>query len=322
MMAIDRQDQGPKRPADPDAVAGPASGGASGIERRALLSGRAPDETDEQAVFSAIAQAVRPRPLAVGREQLIGARLRERAGRSAAAHRGLCTVRRGRAAGYPADRGVRVYDCFVDAAFRIACLDLAPGVAMPWPQGVRAQEVLVMRGAVVDPDAGAGAPSLLGPLAHATRRREDAGPWHAGEAGASVYVRQRLADDAALPAAEARWWHQATARSSAPGDPRARPSSWRAVAPGVQVRMLCGVMTGDQPVASMMVRLAPGAQAGSHGHEVDETCLMLEGDLFLGDILLQAGDFQLAPAGTRHVDVTSDAGCLFYFHGDVPVVAR
>jgi hypothetical protein len=42
---------------------------------------------------------------------------------------------------------------------------------------------------------------------------------------------------------------------------------------------------------------------------------MLSGDIFLGDILVQEGDYHLAPAGTEHLEIFSDTGALLYVRG-------
>ena len=44
---------------------------------------------------------------------------------------------------------------------------------------------------------------------------------------------------------------------------------------------------------------------------------MLRGEVFLDDCLLQEGDYQLAPGGTRHDLVSTDTGALIYAHGDM-----
>jgi hypothetical protein len=44
---------------------------------------------------------------------------------------------------------------------------------------------------------------------------------------------------------------------------------------------------------------------------------MVEGELFLDDVLLQAGDYQLAPAGTGHHMTETDTGVVLYAHGDL-----
>ena len=71
----------------------------------------------------------------------------------------------------------------------------------------------------------------------------------------------------------------------------------------------------DGTVASRFFRFAPGTKIPGHHHPMDEECMMLSGDIFLGDILLQEGDYHLAPAGTEHLEIFSDTGALLYVRG-------
>jgi quercetin dioxygenase-like cupin family protein len=88
---------------------------------------------------------------------------------------------------------------------------------------------------------------------------------------------------------------------------------WDDFAPGIQRRVLwtCG---GE---AALLYRASAGAQVPSHGHQRDEECLMVEGEVFLDDVLLCTGDYQLAPAGTAHAGVSTDTGGLIFAHGDL-----
>jgi anti-sigma factor ChrR (cupin superfamily) len=72
---------------------------------------------------------------------------------------------------------------------------------------------------------------------------------------------------------------------------------------------------------SMLVRFEPGARVPDHAHVLAEECLMVQGDLFLGDVLLCEGEFQYAPVGSRHDELFSDVGCVLFFSGAIdPVV--
>lgn len=71
----------------------------------------------------------------------------------------------------------------------------------------------------------------------------------------------------------------------------------------------------DGKVASRFLRLAPNTKIPGHYHPMNEECMLLSGDLFLGDILLQEGDYHVAPAGTEHLEIFSDNGALFYVRG-------
>ncbi|WP_296447229.1 hypothetical protein [Rhodoferax sp. UBA5149] len=55
----------------------------------------------------------------------------------------------------------------------------------------------------------------------------------------------------------------------------------------------------------------------THVHECAEECLLLQRDMFRGDILLLEGEYQWAPGGTSHDTLSSDVGCVVFIHGAV-----
>ncbi len=90
-------------------------------------------------------------------------------------------------------------------------------------------------------------------------------------------------------------------------------AGWPDFAPGIQRR----VLSQHRGQASMLYLAQPGAQVPRHTHGHDEECLMVQGELFLDDLLLQPGDYQLAPAGTGHRITETDTGVVIYAHGDL-----
>jgi quercetin dioxygenase-like cupin family protein len=90
-------------------------------------------------------------------------------------------------------------------------------------------------------------------------------------------------------------------------------SAWDDFAPGIRRRTL---WTNDVE-AAYLVRAEAGAQVPAHGHRFDEECLMIDGDLYLGDILLRGGDYQLAPVGTRHGLHQAGSALTLFVRGDV-----
>lgn len=247
------------------------------------------------------------------RAAALGARLAARARSSVAAHRDFRTIRHNEL--HWADAGPGVREALLDAGeySNATLLRLAPGARLPWAAGTTAQEILVVEGGLLATPAGQ-PPRLMVDLAFALRDREDAGELTAAaDQPATVYLRQMRVAPATLPGPEGRWW--AAAR---------RPlqivhtagRSWRPNFPGVEVLP----MWGSDEMTSMLVRFAPGASVPDHHHAAHEDCLMLAGEMFLGDILLRAGDYQLAPAGGRHFGETSDTGCTFFFHGAIDPV--
>jgi quercetin dioxygenase-like cupin family protein len=94
---------------------------------------------------------------------------------------------------------------------------------------------------------------------------------------------------------------------------RDHEAGWPEYAPGIRRRVLW--QHGGQ--AALLYCAAPGAQVPNHTHGHDEECLMVQGELFLDDTLLQPGDYQLAPAGTGHRVTETDTGVVIYAHSDL-----
>jgi hypothetical protein len=90
-------------------------------------------------------------------------------------------------------------------------------------------------------------------------------------------------------------------------------SEWVEVQNGVFKK----IMWTDGKAASWFIRLDPNTKIEDFAYTEHEECMMLSGEIFFGDILLQAGDYQLVPQGTEHHDIYSDTGALFYARGAV-----
>lgn len=78
--------------------------------------------------------------------------------------------------------------------------------------------------------------------------------------------------------------------------------------PGVSIRTLFVDQAKNQFTA--LVRMAPGSSYPRHVHNGPEECLVLEGELHVGDTVLRQGDYQRAPAGSRHGIQSTEHGCL------------
>ena len=65
------------------------------------------------------------------------------------------------------------------------------------------------------------------------------------------------------------------------------------------------------PIVTMLIRMAPGTAYPAHRHGGAEECYVLEGDLHVGDdIVMHAGDYQRAEAGSTHPVQSTRGGCL------------
>ena len=92
---------------------------------------------------------------------------------------------------------------------------------------------------------------------------------------------------------------------------------WEAIAPGIQRKIL----HADGDVRSYFIRFAAGAAAPGHMHSCAEECLVLEGAIRIGDMLLRTGDYHRAAAATRHGDAMSETGVLMFVRGALEELA-
>ena len=91
---------------------------------------------------------------------------------------------------------------------------------------------------------------------------------------------------------------------------RADNGDWQQIGESIRKKIL--YVDKQKGVVSYLLRVDPGAEDASHLHSSDEYCLVLEGDISFGDIHLYAGDFHLAPKGSRHDRAYTEHGALLY----------
>ncbi len=96
---------------------------------------------------------------------------------------------------------------------------------------------------------------------------------------------------------------------------RAGEGEWIPLAPRVEMKLLHTDWTNLS--RSFLLRLHPGATLPAHDHPADEECLVLEGEVMLGDIVGRAGDYHLAPKGLPHGTITSRTGALLFLRAGI-----
>lgn len=85
---------------------------------------------------------------------------------------------------------------------------------------------------------------------------------------------------------------------------------WIVFAPGIEIKML--FRDEQAGTKSFLARLAPGVSMPEHDHGTSEECIVLEGEVTLGDITIRAGDYHLARGGAHHDTLTTRTGALLY----------
>ena len=96
---------------------------------------------------------------------------------------------------------------------------------------------------------------------------------------------------------------------------REHEGEWWTLAPGAEIKML--FVDRDAGCQSFLLRLAPGCQLPTHDHGALEECLLLEGDMLIGDRQYFKGDYHAALAGSRHASISSRNGGLVFIRSEL-----
>jgi anti-sigma factor ChrR (cupin superfamily) len=97
---------------------------------------------------------------------------------------------------------------------------------------------------------------------------------------------------------------------------RASQMQWVCAGPGVEVKVLrMDRVRNDQ---TMLVRMQPGATVVAHRHTQQEECLVLEGEIFIGNHRLSEGDMHVAQAGVMHAPIRAPHGALLLIRSEIP----
>jgi len=97
---------------------------------------------------------------------------------------------------------------------------------------------------------------------------------------------------------------------------RAAEMHWVSAGPGVEVMVLrSNVERNDQTV---LIRMQPGSVVVGHRHTQEEECLILEGEVFIGDLRLERGDRHVARPGAIHAPITAPQGALLLIRSERP----
>lgn len=91
---------------------------------------------------------------------------------------------------------------------------------------------------------------------------------------------------------------------------RGNDGPWVEIAPLIEKK----VLHVDQRncTESYLLRLQPGAEPSQHQHDEDEMCIVLEGDVSIGDVHLKAGDYHFARKGSSHAAASTVNGALIF----------
>jgi len=98
---------------------------------------------------------------------------------------------------------------------------------------------------------------------------------------------------------------------------RASEGDWLEPLSGARIKILHQA-DEESDLLTYLARLDPGFEMQGHGHPFDEECLIIEGDLWLGDLQLKAGDYHFASKGLQHGRLRTESGALVLLKGALP----
>jgi anti-sigma factor ChrR (cupin superfamily) len=90
---------------------------------------------------------------------------------------------------------------------------------------------------------------------------------------------------------------------------------WQPFGRGLTIK----VLNESAGIASYLVRMEPGSSLAPHRHPVDEECVVLEGTLLIGELVVPTGSFHMAHKDDLHDRVRTTDGALIFLRGASPV---
>lgn len=142
------------------------------------------------------------------------------------------------------------------------------------------------------------------------------------DADVLAWLDQAAAPEPADAAVQARVKQRVLRRIAAESTPRhltvpAPEGPWQPFGPGVTMK----VLHQEGACLSYLLRLEPGASLPAHRHPLDEECLVLEGEMHIGDLVISPGGYHLGRRGVLHDRLSSPGGALIFLRGAVPEAA-
>ncbi|MBL8391445.1 MAG: cupin domain-containing protein [Candidatus Accumulibacter sp.] len=268
------------------------------------LGSPAAEHDEQEALQRMICDGLAPIALPSGAGTRLRSRLLQRVGDSARRHAGLITVRTGDGVWCRLLKGVRSKLLHDGAEGTSVLIELAAGAILPVHRHQHLEEGIVLRGSLQlgDLNLVPGDYHVSPPGSRHGRISSRSGGLAYLRGSSLGHTRAALGEliGGLLPGA-----------GPAAHTVLAADDDWQTIADGVEQKILW--RAGD--VVSRFYRLAAGSHLPAHAHAHEEECMLLAGDAHFGDILVRAGEFHLAPAGSAHGEISSEHGAVAFVRG-------
>jgi anti-sigma factor ChrR (cupin superfamily) len=97
---------------------------------------------------------------------------------------------------------------------------------------------------------------------------------------------------------------------------RASEGAWEDLMPGVRLKTLHVEKSAN--TRTFLLRMEPGSRIPVHSHTQDEHCLVIEGEVRIGEYIMRSGDWHVALPGSTHEDFRTETGCLLFLRAEIP----
>ena len=97
---------------------------------------------------------------------------------------------------------------------------------------------------------------------------------------------------------------------------RANEGTWISVGPGVELKVLR--MDREANSQTVLFRMQPGSQIVPHPHNQEEECLVMEGEILVGEHRVGKGDMHIAMPGAKHPPILAPHGALLCIRSEIP----
>jgi quercetin dioxygenase-like cupin family protein len=264
------------------------------------------DFEDQERLLSMLSEHLQPLPTSSVVLKSLGKRLESRIQTSVTKHAGLVTVRSREGIWQKLTSGIRFKPLWESSVGNSVLIEFPPGAALPLHRHNYVEEGIVLSGSL----------QLDGlELSQFDYHVSPPGSRHgriSSQQGALAYLRgSSIGQPFSMFKEVLGGFLPKTNKESE--SVLNQDGNWHEISEGVFQKDLWT----DGTILSRYIRIAKNTQIAGHSHPLDEECMMLSGDIFLGDILLQAGDYHVAPAGTEHLKISSDTGALLFVRGAV-----
>lgn len=263
------------------------------------------DESDQVKLDRLLLENLAPIPVNSQQHENLRNVLMERVALSIAKQTGLLTVRLKDGAWQTLKSGIRVKQLWKGPEGNSVLIEFSPGASLPAHRHNWLEEGIVLRGGLQMDDLELGQGDY-----HVT----PAGSRHApirSRQGALAYLRGTSLGDKSEILLEVLGGLLPLGNDLSQTVFTDNKDNWQELGERVFTKELWF----DNSRTSRFCRLEPEAKMPEHPCLFAEEYMILTGEVFLGDILLRAGDYQLVPAGRLRGEIYTDVGTTLFVRG-------